>query len=167
MSTKEITNSEDIIDSREVIERIDDLESTLDFEFEAWKANRALPEDDGGKEEESEFTLALQPECEMPVWAAAIACDPGHLYQDEATEFTVLSALAAEGEGCGDWAHGETLIRESYFEDYARQAAEDIGAIDPKAGWPLHCIDWEWAARELKMDYSGIDFDGVTYYVRS
>ena len=29
-----------------------------------------------------------------------------------------------------------------------------------------YCIDWDRAAEDLKMDYSAIDFDGVTYYVR-
>src|SRR5438270_149803 len=30
-----------------------------------------------------------------------------------------------------------TLIAETDFEDYARELAEDIGAIDPRASWPL------------------------------
>ena len=34
--------------------------------------------------------------------------------------------------------------------------AEDLGAIDPNAGWPLYCIDWDQAARDLRMDYTEI-----------
>jgi hypothetical protein len=73
-----------------------------------------------------------------------------------------------EFEDCGasDWRHGVTFIADDYFEDYARQLAEDIGAIDPKAGWPLHCIDWKQASRELQMDYSSVEVDGVTYWFR-
>ncbi len=162
---KEISNTADYIDSRDVIARIADLESTLESELEKWQENRALPDDE--REHESELTLALPGDCDLAVWAAALACDSDHRYNDEATEFTVLSALAEEASGYAeDWRHGATLVRDSYFEDYARQTAEDIGAIDPKAGWPLRCIDWEWAARELLMDYTSVDFDGTTYYVR-
>lgn len=36
---------------------------------------------------------------------------------------------------------------------FAQQLAEDIGAVDADASWPSYCIDWEWATRELMMDY--------------
>ena len=61
---------------------------------------------------------------------------------------------------------GVTLIHEADFEDYARELAEDIGAIGRSLEWPAYCIDWEWAARELKMDYSEIEYKGETYYYR-
>lgn len=57
-----------------------------------------------------------------------------------------------------------TLIHDSYFQKYAQQTAEDIGAIDPKAGWPLDCIDWERAASELQSDYSEYDWGSETYW---
>lgn len=38
-------------------------------------------------------------------------------------------------------------------EDFARQFADDIGAIQDDCSWPYTCIDWEWAARELMYDY--------------
>ncbi len=64
---------------------------------------------------------------------------------------------------------GLTLVHERYFEDYARQLAEDTGAIDDDAHWPATHIDWPAAADELKMDYTELDVevDGVTdsYYV--
>ena len=117
--TTEITNSDDIIDSRDVIARIDELE---------------------GMDERDD---------------------------DEDAELAALKALAEEGEASPDWTYGETLIRESYFQEYAQQLAEDIGAIDPKATWPMNCIDWEQAAKELRYDYTTIDFDGVEYLIRS
>jgi antirestriction protein len=79
----------------------------------------------------------------------------------------ILRELAAEGEQLADWEYGETLIRDSYFTEYARELAEDIGAVSSDASWPLYCIDWERAARELRMDYTSVDFDGVTYWGRS
>lgn len=58
------------------------------------------------------------------------------------------------------------LVRDSYFVKYARQVAEDIGAINNDASWPNCCIDWDQAANELRIDYHSVDFDGVTYLVK-
>lgn len=71
-----------------------------------------------------------------------------------------------ENEGIEDWEYGAQFIREDYFEEYAQQLAEDIGAIDPNASWPLTYIDWEAAARALQMDYTSVEFLGNTYFVR-
>lgn len=72
-----------------------------------------------------------------------------------------------ETEIGGEWSYGVALIREDNFEDYAREFAEDIGAIGRDAAWPCDCIDWEKAASELAMDYTSVDFLGYTYYVRA
>lgn len=83
-------------------------------------------------------------------------------------ELTALKKLADEASPYApDWHHGCTLIRDSYFADYARDLAEDITQYDSaKERWPYTCIDWEKAANELKQDYTSVDFDGVTYWVR-
>jgi antirestriction protein len=62
----------------------------------------------------------------------------------------------------------EYAISEWGFEDYARDLAEDIGAISYELhnNWPLYCIDWERAARDLKMDYTSFTFDGQEWLVR-
>ena len=65
----------------------------------------------------------------------------------------------------GDW-YPVTLIRDSYFEDYAQELAEECGMVNADAKWPNNCIDWEKAARELQWDYSTVDYDGVTYWYR-
>ena len=78
-----------------------------------------------------------------------------------------LLALQEEAEGSPDWRHGETLIRETYFKEYAQELAEDIGAIDRNASWPNNCIDWDEATDLLKQDYFSVDFDGVDYLIRS
>jgi len=76
-----------------------------------------------------------------------------------------IDAMADEVE---EWKYGAALIREDYFEEYAQELAEDIGAIpDRDNNWPLYCIDWEWAARELRQDYTEVTYLGVTYYVRA
>jgi len=76
-----------------------------------------------------------------------------------------LQALEAEAEGYSDWRHGAQLIADSYFEKYAQELAEELGQVSDS--WPFSCIDWEKAADELKQDYTSVDFDGVTYWVRS
>ena len=117
MTTTEITNSQDILDSRDIQERIDYLESLEDA-------------DEADKEELGEL-VALKEE-----------------------------AFSSE------WECGITFISEDSFEDYAREFAEDIGAIQDDTNWPSNCIDWEQAARELRMDYTEVDFDGVAYLFR-
>lgn len=57
-----------------------------------------------------------------------------------------------------------TLIPEDEFEDYARDLAADIGAIDSDAGWPLSYIDWSAAADALQSDYTPITYQGTTYW---
>ena len=66
-----------------------------------------------------------------------------------------------------DVKFGITMIRDDYFEEYAQELAEDIGAISRNCDWPANCIDWEQAVRELQMDYTEIDFDGGTYLMRA
>lgn len=87
---------------------------------------------------------------------------------DEGQELAKLKALADEAEGyTSDWKYGAVLIHEDYFEDYARQLADDLGLYDDrKAQWPHTCIDWAKAAEELQQDYTSVDFGGETYWVR-
>jgi hypothetical protein len=81
-------------------------------------------------------------------------------------ELEDLKDLAEQCEYCGDWKYGETLIRESYFQEYAERLAEDLGMVDRKAPWPQCHIDWEAAAESLKQDYIPVDFDGEEYWIR-
>lgn len=62
-----------------------------------------------------------------------------------------------------------TLIAEDDFEEYAEELATDLGYIDDEQGnrWPFNHIDWEAAADELKQDYTTVEYDGDTYYIRS
>lgn len=119
--SNEISNSDDVIDSRDVISRIEELE----------------------------------------------AMEAADMSEDETSELAALKSLADDASGyAADWQYGEALIRDSHFKEYAQQLAEDIGAISADATWPNNCIDWEQAARELRMDYTSVEFAGVTYWVR-
>lgn len=80
-----------------------------------------------------------------------------------------LLALAEEGENLEDWEYGVQLIHDRDFTDFAREFADDIGAINESqsgGNWPLYCIDWERAARELQMDYTPVEYAGHTYWAR-
>lgn len=88
-----------------------------------------------------------------------------HIDAETNAELDGLRAIAEEG--IPDWQYGATLIREDSFEDYARELAEDIGAIDRDASWPLSYIDWTAAADALKMDYSTVEIDGDDWYYRA
>lgn len=128
--TRPITKYDDVIDSRDIIDRI----STLAEEAESLAEDGQVPDD------------------------------------DEVDELAALKAFAEECEGyLADWHHGESLIRDSYFEEYAEELAYDVGAIrrDEHYSWPLSCINWRQAARELQQDYTSFEFDGVTYWARA
>ena len=117
--TEEITNSEDLIDSRDIIARLEDLR-----------------EDD-----------------ELEVW--------------DKYELEALIALDQDGRGLfsDSWESGVGLIRDSYFTKHAQELASDIGAISDINKWPANCIDWDYAAEQLKAGYACLEFDGVEYWV--
>jgi hypothetical protein len=133
----DVSNADDIIDSRDVIARIEELKAEIaELEGDDFDAGKVGGPDD-------------------PVDA------------DLREELATLQALAEAGSNyAADWEYGETLIRDSYFKAYAEQLANDIGAIDSNEKWPLTCIDWDQAARELQMDYTAIEFGDVTYWIR-
>lgn len=120
-----IDNRDDVIDSREVNDRVAELE---------------------GEQEDAGENFA----------------------EDSAAELKMLRKLASDGSDyTSEWDDGATLIRDSHFVTYAQELADDIGALHSNLQWPFTCIDWDQAARELQMDYTSVDFDGVTYWVRS
>lgn len=135
------SNTDSTIDSRDIIERIDDLygeraqwvDERTDAESGDWQAVAFL-------------------------WKLA--------HPDESAELAALEKLAEEAEGyADDWTHGVTLIRDDYFTDYARELLEDCGTI-PRDLPTWVEIDWEATARNVRMDYTYVNFGGVTYWVR-
>lgn len=132
------SNSDDVIDSRDVIERIEELREMIE------DANAAT---------DLETSETVTPADKPDVTA-------------EIEELRVLEAFAKEGEGYApDWEYGATIIRESYFADYCEELCKDIG--DLPSNIPAYLvIDWEATALNLRVDYADIDFDGVTYLVR-
>ena len=145
-----ISNSDDIIDSRDVIKRIAELESEIEDAYESDKETAVA-------EGTSEDTFPPIVE-----WMESETCPA----LDEVEELRTLKSLQEQAEGYSDWTHGATLIRDSYFEKYAEELADDLGLLPKDAAWPATCIDWEKAATELQADYTSVDFDGIDYWIR-
>ena len=87
---------------------------------------------------------------------------------DLEVELKALEAFAEEASGYApDWHYGERIIHEDYFTQYAQELSDELSLGDgAMAQWPFTHIDWEAAAGQLKMDYSDVEFDGVTYYIQ-
>lgn len=134
-----ISNTDDIIDSRDVIARIEELKSEVE---------------DIESAEDYEPLQAKQ--------------DHAEIYDELAN----LEALADEASGyAADWEHGEQLIRDSYFTDYIEELIKDCYELPKEMNsgeWPYRhmTIDFEAAADEAKQDYTSVELDGVTYWVR-
>lgn len=180
-----VSNNDNVIDSRDVIGRMEELESDLVAEYdelelvlEAIADDYAELQDTG--EEVPPFSEYYEKELNgkpnyvrggelitFLEWVKLIADDMSHDNQDEAIEYLKLKDLADQAEGYGDWSYGETLIHEAYFQRYAEELAKDTGAINEDSSWPNNCIDWEQAASELQVDYMSVDFDGETYWMRA
>lgn len=125
--TREITNSDDVIDVRDVIARFEELDNLKidgdvdDEQVEEWSRLKSLLSD--------------------------------------------LEGNGGDEQWRGSW-YPITLVRDSYFEDFARDEAEQLGLIKSDMSWPYTCINWEKAAEQLQQDYSSISFDGVDYWYR-
>jgi hypothetical protein len=142
VDSADFSNASDVIDSRDIIRRIETLNGALE----------------GAGYDLAGLTL------DAPDFGIAMAEDADG--RDLAEELCKLRALEDDADRAADWKHGVTLIRDSYFETYAEEFADDIGATDRNATWPLNHINWTSAANELKTDYFSVAFDGVTYWVR-
>lgn len=130
--------STDIIDSRDLLKELRDLLEDSSYDYS----------DDPSDRDE---------------WVA--------LDSDDKERVEALREVLAElPESTVDSPHGNswgcTLISEDAFTDYARELAQDIGAISGDEQWPLSFIDWQRAADALKMDYTTVELDDTTYYAR-
>jgi len=83
---------------------------------------------------------------------------------EEGQELTALKRLAEQGEDYApDWKYGAQLIHEDYFETAMAEMLEDCGDI-PRDLPSYLTITVDYDA--LKQDYTALDFDGQTYYIR-
>ena len=131
------------IDIRDIIARIEELEG-----------------------EQESFVIGAPDGTETPApdqWADENPDDAAEL----ATKSSLMSDLAGYGgdeQWRGNW-YPITLIPEDEFTDYCKELVEDIG--DLPRGMPGYLvIDWDATAKNLKVDYSEVEFEGETYLYR-
>ena len=119
----------DIIDVRDIIARVEELETMREG------LDKTDPDQDAD--------------------LAAEHCQLAHILED-------LKGMGGDEQWRGDW-YPITLIRESYFTDYTEELISDCYNL--KLPDFVH-VDWEATAREVKVDYSETNIDGVTYFYR-
>lgn len=159
MMNTTICNTEDVIDSRDLIDRAYDL---IDEYIDAFNEQQQM--EDGDEAEE----LAREDAPHDALFLAWLkAAD-----DDDRRELAALIEVWRECEGCSDWTHGEQLIRRSYFVDYIAQLIDDCYELPKEltsGNWPYRhiTIDYQAAADEAEHDYMSVDFDGVEYLIRS
>jgi hypothetical protein len=139
-----IDNMQDTIDVRDLIARVEELRETSDALREEFDS---MPENDG---------------VDFATWVRNQVGFSSEEY-DELLEIEgLLDEVCSYG---GDEWYPVTLIRDSYFTDYARGMLEDCGDI-PK-GIPSYIeIDWEATACNIRVDYSSVEIDDVPYWYR-
>ena len=137
-----ISNTDNTIDSRDVIARIEELEA------EREDLRSAMDDHNTDSDAYEEASAALK-EFDN---------------SEEGQELTVLKALAEQGEDYApDWEYGAQLIHEDHFEEAMDEMLEDCGDIPRDLpSYLTIMVDYD----ALKQDYTTLDFDGQTYYVR-
>lgn len=146
--TSDVSNYDDTIDTRDAQATIDRL---FPWKVEDWNGEQ---QDEYKTQEEAEEFQRDHPE-----WYVVED-------DDESQLLAGLLKLRDQVDG-SEWDSGATLVRDSYFKEYAQQYADDIhGSAVRDATWPFDHIDWEDAADELRMDYTSVDFAGETYWYR-
>jgi hypothetical protein len=138
--SREISNAQDVMDSRDVIERFEEI--TADVEALAEEAEQEL--DDFLKDNESDEAMEYK--------TLKRVCEDGENSPD-----WVYGETLIRDSYFTDYI--EELINDCY------EMPKEINS----GGWPWRhiTIDFEAAADEAKQDYYDIDFDGVTYWVRA
>ena len=144
MQTKnELDLTADVIDVRDIIARVEELENDRD--------DYMAPNRDG----------------HMTMIGADWAADNS----DDAAELAALQTILDELKGYGgdeqwrgDW-YPITLIGEHYFTEYAQDLLADCGELPRDLPHYIE-IDWQATARNIRIDYSPVDIDGVAYWYR-
>lgn len=140
--TNVISNTDNTIDSRDVIARIEELEA------EREDLRSAMDDHNTDSDAYEEANAALKDFDES----------------EEGEELLALKALAEQGEDYApDWKYGAQLIHEDYFEEAMDELLEECGDI-PRDLPSYLTITVDYDA--LEQDYTELDFDGQTYYIR-
>jgi hypothetical protein len=155
--------SADLIDSRDIIARFEELQDELDNLKEIVNDIAQQIEDAESEELKQDLSKDLNfATSDITTWN-----------EENLHEYQMLENICKEGaDNASDWIHGETLIREDYFVDYTEDLINDCYEL-PKGidsgEWPFRHMkmNYEDAADEMKYDYTTIEIDGSDYYIRA
>lgn len=141
-----VSNFDDRIDSRDVVERIEELEA----EFTDDEGQLCFADDDNLAEYQALNRLMGE--------LAKVADYEGHARDGMfLTHESHMSAYAAE------------FYAETYqpFKEYDGRQFKDVEVPwdELMSRLPYSCIDWEQVARVMESESNSVDWDGVTYYV--
>lgn len=139
------------LDSRDLIEKREELkQQVLDDFNEKFEYSQ--------KEEISEI-LFLIDDSDVVVF---LEC-----WEDELKEIEDIDNLESEVSS-SEWDYGITFIPEDEFEEYCKELVKDCGFISRDTPMLIqNNIDWAGVAEDMKMDYSEVEFRGVSYLYRS
>lgn len=163
--TNRVDNTQDVIDSRDLIDRAYEL---IDEQLSAFNEQQTDDAARAGEDGAIDLEREDAPHDDLFLeWLKAGA----HLDEDKA-ELAALIHVWRECEDVSDWTYGETLIRDDYFVSYTEQLIDDCYELPKEltsGNWPYRhiTIDYEAAADELKDDYMSVDFNGVDYWIRN
>jgi hypothetical protein len=163
MKTSDYNWGDDIIDSRCIISRYEELKNEKDSLEEAVK--EAQEELDDFVKDDDDTIDDLKEALEV---AKSYLC---MFNTSEDDELKLLQEIVKQGDSSPDWSYGEALIHENYFTQYTEELVDDCYDMPKEFSegkWPWNHVnmDWEAAANELKNDYFDITVDGETYYIR-
>jgi hypothetical protein len=160
MTTK--LNTQDTIDVRDIIARFEELEKIRESYVEAIEDLESVADDTDADADERKAFADLE-----GARADLISWDNSPMGQELQTLTVLLADLEGNGgdeQWCDDW-YPITLIRDSYFQTYAKELIEDCGDI-PRDLPDYIEIDWQATAENIRVDYTPSEIDGVTYWYR-
>lgn len=138
---------QDCIDTRDLIERRDELkQQILDSFLETFEHYEDQTDD---------FEDILFEEEEIQSWK--------EYWLDEIAEIGEIEKI--EDELGSEFDYGVTLVHEDYWEEYVEDLLIDCGYISKDFPSWIE-IDWSATAKNVKVDYIEVEYQGETYYGR-
>ena len=93
--------------------------------------------------------------------------DLGSMDEDAVAHYEEVCEFLEE---VGDSAisNEETVIAESYFEEYCEDLVKDCGYLpEDLPAFIENNINWKGIASDMEEDYMEVNFDGETYFIRN
>jgi len=97
---------------------------------------------------------------EQAVYAAEINLDGWYIDNEE--EYDLI--VAFKREMGSNWKEDLEFIPDRQFQDYTYELGMQFIPRGIQERWPVSCIDWDRAAKELQTEFSAVEFRGETYW---